>query len=75
MSKFDELIEKAAIQEDQKMYLLLTVARIMRARLQEEQRKNHLAAYISEDLKDLAEALKPFDAKDEPPINEASNVR
>lgn len=48
--------------------LLLTVARILRARLPEL-----AVAYQDDDLAALNEALAPFDPSDAPPVNEATD--
>jgi hypothetical protein len=73
MSKADELLAKAAEQEAQVMTLLLTTARILRARLKDAFETTGLKTDL-DDWNDMQHALAPFDPLGAEPINEATGA-
>lgn len=74
MSKTDELLAKAAVQEQQIMNLLLCTARILRARLKHTFETTGDKTDL-EDWNEMRAALAPFDAVDAAPVNEAQAAR
>jgi hypothetical protein len=70
MSKADELLEKAAVQERQIMALILAMARIIRARLKERFEATGNSTDL-DDWNEMRHALAPFDPLPVEPENAA----